>query len=157
MIKEILAVLLCLVAAYYDKKTLRIPNTLTFGSLFLGLCLSSSWEEFGFKILGIVFLFFFGMFRFMGMGDLKLWMALCAILGFLDSAYAIGIGAFLLILHGLLQDPKETLQIIKLTFSQFIYIKKVQPFEQKEYAFAPYILCGLILLLLFYHGKGVIF
>lgn len=156
IIKTILAVCLCFIAAVFDWKSRKIPNTLTFGAMILGLLMSASLKEVLWKVIGLAFLFLLGYLRLMGLGDLKLWMALSTLIGFLPSTYCIGLGALLLIIHGFIEDPKSSMDIVRIMFTELYYTGKFTKLEQKKYAFAPYIFVGLLIYLTFVYGKAVI-
>lgn len=127
------------IAAYFDARDKKIPNELIIIGLISSLFFMGSLEIFLWRALFILLLFFFGMFHLLGMGDLKLWMVLCAYTGFLESAYIIGGAAFLLICYGLITNSRESSFILKYMGFHFISKQKIQRLEQKSYAFAPFV------------------
>lgn len=82
MIAEILLIVLSGVAAVFDLEYRKIPNLVIATGIFCGLFLCQEPKTILIRCIGIVFVFLFGMFQLMGMGDLKLWMAIVAFVGF---------------------------------------------------------------------------
>lgn len=139
ILKTAVLLILSLIAAVYDHKTLKIPNWIPFSGIIIGGCLCESFTGLTYSLLGVLFIFIFGMFGFMGMGDLKLWMMITMLVGFTAGCFIIASAAVLLILDKLLKERKTALKTLKLSISSLLLNKKVIEFEQKGYAFAPYL------------------
>lgn len=152
MVKNIVLVLLLFICSIYDLKERRIPNDILGVGILFGFLSSGSLIEILWKIVALLFLFFFGMLRIMGMGDLKLWMFLSTYVGFMDSFVIMVAAAILLILYGWLKNKKETTLIFRHLLISFKTKRKPQVIEQTSYAFAPFILTAT----LFYLLKGVV-
>ena len=100
MVEEIIQIILIaitliilIISAIFDKKTMRIPNWLTFGGMGAGLLITYiiSYQA-GYINTGVILLLFFlGMTDFVGLGDLKLLMALVALQGWLPTLITLGI------------------------------------------------------------------
>lgn len=136
---------ICLLAAVCDIKSGKIPNTVTFSGIVLGLLFHFSFDEWIRIFAGLVFIFFFGMLGLMGMGDIKLWMAIMSLSGFSDSCFIIAGAAALFIIYQLVKDHKKTVQICRLTVESLFTNRKIIRFEQKGYPFAPYVLVSCLM------------
>lgn len=145
MIRSAVLVIVTFLAAYQDWKHYKIPNELLAIGGAIGFAFSTSLEEVLYKALGIIFLYFFGMLRLMGMGDLKLWMVIVSFIRFTDSCIIIALAALFLIFYALIRDTKEARKVIHLSIWEITHLKKVQAFEQKGYAFAPFVFVTTIL------------
>jgi Flp pilus assembly protein protease CpaA len=148
MIRISVFITLLLLCVFYDISERKIPNTLLGAGILMGLLSSQSLMELFWKILAIFFLFFFGMLRLMGMGDLKLWMFLNSFVGFQDSCWIIIIAALLLILFGGIKNRTETVLIFRHILISIQLRKKPEIIEQTTYAFAPFVLAAAVLYLL---------
>mgnify|MGYP003369799411 CR=1 FL=1 len=148
MIRISVFITLLLLCVFYDISERKIPNTLLGAGILMGLLSSQSLMELFWKILAIFFLFFFGMLRLMGMGDLKLWMFLNSFVGFQDSCWIIIIAALLLILFGGVKNRTETVLIFRHILISIQLRKKPEIIEQTTYAFAPFVLAAAVLYLL---------
>lgn len=148
MIRISVFITLLLLCVFYDISERKIPNTLLGAGILMGLLSSQSLMELFWKILAIFFLFFFGMLRLMGMGDLKLWMFLNSFVGFQDSCWIIIIAALLLILFGGIKNRTETVLIFRHILVSIQLRKKPEIIEQTTYAFAPFVLAAAVLYLL---------
>ena len=148
MIRISVFITLLLLCVFYDISERKIPNTLLGAGILMGLLSSQSLMELFLKILAIFFLFFFGMLRLMGMGDLKLWMFLNSFVGFQDSCWIIIIAALLLILFGGVKNRTETVLIFRHILISIQLRKKPEIIEQTTYAFAPFVLAAAVLYLL---------
>lgn len=136
---------LLLIASCYDKKTMKIPNWISLTGLITGICLCTSIYQVGYRFVAIVFIFFFGTLGLMGMGDLKLWMMISMFTGFTVSCFIVAGGAGILIVHQLICDRKNAGQTMRLAVTSFIVNRKLIEFEQKKYAFAPYLFCSCLI------------
>lgn len=142
LILRIICLVVCsvmmVIAAIIDKKKMRIPNWITFPSIFLGLALNFviSWQE-GLISLGIIIvLFFIGAIGFLGMGDLKLMMAVVALKGWLCAIVVLGVASILLAVH------KVKIEKYQLNFKRLI--KPNETDGGLRVPFAPYMLLGYV-------------
>lgn len=136
--------LILVIAAIWDYFYRKIPNWLICLGLIIGWLFSTcSIPE---RILSLLALFIIGMFRLMGMGDIKLWMVIALFLGFIDSCYLMGLAALLLILHQFIKNWKNTMNILTISLKDFWLTKKIRIFDQISYAFSPYILISFVIL-----------
>lgn len=142
--------IILVIAAIWDYLYRKIPNWLICLGLIIGWLFSPcSIPE---RILSLLALFIIGMFGLMGMGDIKLWMVIALFLGFIDSCYVMGLAALLLILHQFIINRKNTLNILTISFKDFWLTKRIKIFDQKSYAFSPYILIGFGILQVIYRA-----
>ena len=145
---KMLLLLILLAVACFDIQTHKIPNSICLYSGFLGfLMCDADPKMYATRIVGILFIFFLGMLRMMGLGDIKLWMAATACIGFLPATYGLGLGAFFFAVFSVLHKPQESISIIKDMFiSIFKYGRFPKRWEQPEYPFAPFIFTGTAVL-----------
>lgn len=114
-ITVILALAVLQICAVTDALSYRIPNALTFPSMLIGLALSFATNpgEGLFRLsLGLV-LFYLGRLRIMGMGDLKLWLAVLFLRGGYESSLMMVIAALFMFVICLLTDTDGALSLIK--------------------------------------------
>lgn len=138
------------IAAYCDAREKKIPNWLTFSGMAAGLIFSHSIYEAVWKAAGLLFLFAFGTFRLMGLGDLKLWMCISCLLGFGDSCIIIFGGEMLLVGHALMERAGR--RVLWISVRDVLMTGRVRIFEQRGYAFAPYVLLSVLLYLIYETG-----
>lgn len=148
MVTSILLIGILGIATFYDLREHRIPNLLLAYGVLFGFLSSQSFIELFWKTIAFIFLYFFGMLRLMGMGDLKLWMFLNSFVGFQDSCWIIVIAALLLILFGGIKNRTETVLIFRHILISIQLRKKPEIIEQTTYAFAPFVLAAAVLYLL---------
>lgn len=136
--------IILIISAILDTKTMRIPNWLTFGGMGLGLLITYiiSWQTGLINTGVILLLFFLGMTGFVGLGDLKLLMAMVALQGWLPSLITLGLASLLLI-------------IVKVKNEHYVVdMKRLKDkalaSEGVKVPFAPYLLAGYIMYLLYF-------
>lgn len=145
--------LLVIYGAINDIKEKKIPNEIFYIGLASALIFDTvlmpvSWQYIVLKAVCIVGLFFFGMLRLMGIGDIKLWMVLTAYWGITRSSAIICAASILLIVTKFITD-KETRSLIFLSVHQIAGRQKLKIMEQKSYAFAPYIAVPTIIICIY--------
>jgi len=162
MFKLMLLLAITWCAAYSDIQWKRIPNELILFGISLGLLYSNSLKEVGFKVLAILFLFFFGMLGLMGYGDIKLWMVISCFVGFKNSCYIIVIAAILLIFYAAITSWNETKNIVKITVFNVTQRgiigclgNKTKIVNQKAYAFAPFVFTSLTIISFYLIEGGI--
>lgn len=134
-------------AALLDLKWGRIPNWLTFPAMLLGV-LYIFWQ-YGTgtgveRCILLLALFLAGTLSIIGMGDLKLLMALGALNGGFCLAVTVLTAALLLLTVELIRHREETQKDIRAGFCSLFKFR----FDSilgtgRKVKFAPYILCGL--------------
>lgn len=141
--KMFFLIVFVMIASAEDLQTRKIPNILIlYGilvSLLFDVCLyPQSLQIILLKTMSLILIFFFGMFRLLGLGDIKLWMVITCFLGIIQSSLIICISAVLLILWQFITN-RSTRGLIFLFVMQTIQRQKLKLIEQNGYAFAPYI------------------
>ena len=123
-------------ACIYDIHTRRIPNILTFGSLIAGLVMIylTDWQEGVARTLAITALFFVGSTGCLGLGDLKLVMALTALQGFLPTLITLFIAS-------------SALLVVKVVKGRYkVDMRRLKDADKaaegEKVPFAPYMLVG---------------
>ena len=99
MLKWLILFIILLISSYYDIREKRIPNELIVIGLVVGFLLQKSLFDVFLQICVLILLFFIGMLKIMGMGDLKLWMVISCYTGFADSFIIIAVAAALLMVY----------------------------------------------------------
>lgn len=143
---QMAAFITLLVAACYDIRTFRIPNALTFPVMAAGLAASLvlSPTLFFSRALSIVILFFFGMTGLMGMGDLKLCMAITALCGFFEMLYMVLAACVAMLVYCIMEDPKRAAADIGATFQRLRFRLKVDD-TGARYPFSFFLLIGFVI------------
>ena len=109
---------------------------------------SQSFIELFLKTIAFIFLYFFGMLRLMGLGDLKLWIVISSFVGFKDSCWIMVVAAILLILYGWIRNRTETEIIFRHLLISLESHNRPELIDQTAYAFAPFVLAAAVLYLL---------
>lgn len=148
MLKWLILFIILLVSSYYDIREKRIPNELIVIGLVVGFLFQKSLFDVFLQICVLILLFFIGMLKIMGMGDLKLWMVISCYTGFADSFIIIAVAAALLMVYAWFKNRKESVLI--LNHIKFSILLKERPkiIEQTAYSFAPFILLAVGLYML---------
>lgn len=144
-IKAVIAAVTCLAAAAFDIKKGIIPNKLTFSMILVGLAINVclfAWKELIISLMVIIALFFIGMLDIIGLGDIKLIMAVTAVGGAKMSGAAFLIGILALCFYAVFFNPYETSLYVQ-DMKKRLRFKKVKLYKKStKYAFAPYMLFG---------------
>jgi Flp pilus assembly protein protease CpaA len=141
-----------LYSAYYDITTYKIPNFLTFPTMFIGLVLSIANKTNLFIILvSIILLFIIGIVGMMGMGDVKMYMAILLLNGVKISVYTLGISCLLLIFYALICHFKEFIKELSDLLS-FNVIALAETENKRKYPFAVFTFWGYLFVNLFEIG-----
>lgn len=145
---SILAALLILgVSAYYDSNTMKIPNQVTFPAILAGLVYSLIFFHTGSffsRLAAIAVLFFFGMLDLMGMGDLKLCMAVTAWAGWKHTLFMVLFASLFMLLYCAMEDRAKTWKEIKATILKLVYRIPVNGRNGKCYPFSVFLLLGFL-------------
>ena len=102
-------------AAVIDIKSKRIPNIITFPAMIIGITLTSIFntQHLAQCVIMMVALFLFGATGLMGLGDIKLLMAVASTSGIMFTITVIGAAVALLLIKELISDFKHTCVEIK--------------------------------------------
>lgn len=140
------------VAAVFDFKTSRIPNLLIWPGMAAGFVLVLVFHQPLIpRLIGMAVVFFAGMFRIAGLGDIKLWMMTILYAGVLPFLYILLLACCCLFLYCALTDWENFIQIFRGFFMKlFTHVYYLSP--QKGYPFAVCMFCGC---LLYYGGRGI--
>lgn len=117
----------------------KIYNCISVSGIIVGVVTCSSFKELHATIIALLLIFLFGMLRLMGMGDIKLWMAIASLVGLQTSCIFVALGGLLLIIYTLCSDFRNSLEILEISIKSLLYNRKLIPFEQKGYPFAPFL------------------
>ena len=123
----------------------RIPNWITFPSILTGILYSvlytPDWPE---KIIILILLFFFGMAKLMGLGDIKLLMALFVWNPTYIAAFTFLAASLLAILAGEIKSPGNTQKSLTRAYL-FAITRSLGAVSSQKIVFAPYLLFGYII------------
>lgn len=152
--------LIVLIAGIIDNKTRKIPNALILtgiitATIFDIFLMPISLSNMGLKWICVIFLFFLGMLRLMGFGDMKLWMVMSLYYGLLHSSLIIGFAAIIFIFHHFVTD-KSARRIVFLSVAQIFQKDTFKVIEQKSYPFGPYIAIATSLYTVLVIGKEIL-
>lgn len=142
-----LAIVVTAIGAYTDCRWRRVPNYLTFPAMAAGLICSfcTGWEIGVARVVLVLILFGFGALNLVGLGDLKLLMAIGALTGMLCLLFTIAIAEILLLLHQWALDHKNTAMDVRAGLFSILSRRFDSGYGTgRKVAFAPYILAGLI-------------
>lgn len=136
IISTSITIIMLIIATVIDRKTRKIPNWLTFPCITAGIIISflSSVNCGITAIISLIVLFILGMTGFVGIGDLKLIMAVTALQGPIAGFISLVIAACLLVYTHVIKQ-KNTVNMKRL-------IDKDLACEGIKVPFAQYILLG---------------
>lgn len=140
-----IAAVICLAAAVFDIRTGKIPNQLTFPAIIAGIIFSCFVSPISAVLIDcgvIIAWFFLGMTNFMGLGDIKLVMALTAWIGWKPTIFSFIFSILCLCVYAAVINPLET-GIYVGNWKQRLRLRKI-PVNKKstKYKFAPFMLIG---------------
>ena len=146
-----LSAIVLVIATAFDLKKGQIPNVIVFPAMALafalsvvGVCVKGfSWGYFSRYIL-TASVFFFGILRLMGMGDIKLIMTLSLCNSPLTIFAMLAVGAVLLVAVQAIKAPKETSDQIHYTLTTISAGALPKARNKKTIPFAPYLLMGYV-------------
>lgn len=133
-------------AAFFDLKTKRVPNSLTFPAILLGVALTwlEGWKNGLVLLLVLLLLFLFGMLKLTGMGDLKLLMAIAALADPFAMICCALFGSLIFLFWRLFKDGREAGIKIRDQFRRLLCGCGWNR-EGEQYPFAPFLFLGLCL------------
>ena len=139
---------LLIAATITDINFRKIPNYITFPFIFAGLVLTGvfSPSDYFVKTVTLVILFFCGMTNVIGLGDIKLIMALCAIWHPFYALISVAVASVIIFIWQLIKNPKSTIQGINKSLLFLTGQYKPEDRTEKNTApFAPYLSLAYIL------------
>lgn len=160
MVQSILAAVTCLAAAVFDIKTNKIPNKLTFPMIIVGLVLSLIFAPIKETIISsviVVALFFLGMTNLIGLGDIKLLMAVTMIGGWKMGVFSFIIATIYLCICAYIINPIETGFYITKTIKRLHFQKQKFNKNSTKYTFAPFMFLGVLTFILFLDENSPIY
>ncbi|MCR5479039.1 MAG: A24 family peptidase [Ruminococcus sp.] len=155
--RTIVAAIVLIIAAIFDIKKQRIPNSLTFPAFFVGLilmCITENFQTILINIICVLAIFLFGATGILGLGDIKLLMALTVLYGWSSTLLSFALASVILLIFTSFVNPVETWIYITKFFRR-IRREKV-PFNKKatKYVFAPFLLFGAVITYIFVDTNG---
>ncbi len=143
---EIFTIATLIYAAYSDVKERKIPNKLTFPIMGIGLLLSGFpfRTEAYIRIAGWLVLYMVGRVRLMGMGDLKLCMAVLCMRGIHDTWVMFVSGLLLITCYCFITDRQNTIYAFKNAYNIFFNHGKLVVQSTKRYPFAVFLAIGYL-------------
>lgn len=144
ILSQLLAAGMLLVSCYTDVKYRKVFNKITFPCMVLGLMLAGFPTTIeSYARIGWLFVFFIlGSTGLMGMGDLKLSMAILCLRGIEETFQMLITGIFLNLLFCFITDPRTTIAAIKSVLDMFLFRTKLIRYSKKDYPFAVSLTIG---------------
>ena len=150
IIPFIISIVLLVLASITDIKYKKIPNVITLTGICVGVIfqiISSvilhSYGALIINLISIIALFFIGMTGILGLGDIKLLIALTALNGVISTIMTAGFGSLYVILISLITRKKEAAGELKMGI-QTLLLKLPIYRNGRSVPFAPYMLAGYI-------------
>lgn len=150
MISFILTICILSVSAVTDLFYRKVYNCFTFPAMLIGILLCGfpfSFESY-FRLFWMILFFFIGSFGIMGMGDLKLIMAVIALRGIEEATTMFIMGTFLLLGYCFITRKNETIQMLKDTAFSISTHSPILKRTNLSYPFATFLSAGYFLSLL---------
>lgn len=149
--------------AIFDKTTGKIPNYIILiglvSALLFNIFISPiSIKEWIIRGIFLIIIFLFGMKRWIGGGDIKMWMVLNLMIGAVYSSFAIAIGSILIIIYALIRDFKGNAPTVFLSLNEVALNKKINTVVHsvKGYPLALFVMFPTIIFcLLELFGVGI--
>ena len=155
IIKITITIIILIISGISDIKYYKIPNFITFPGMIIGLLLSGfPVKTEGWVALGLlVLLFFVGMFRIMGMGDLKLIMALVAINGLSETSVIVLTGVLFLMVYCFVTDYRSMVLSLKNTFHFFVMNMPISKINDVQYPLGFFMALGYPIAFYIFHVR----
>lgn len=154
MFRYLFVILFILFAGIEDKKTNKISNYV----ILIGLIVGIIFNFFVYPItvmdhiIRVVFLILLTLFdmktKWLGGGDMKVWIALDILVGPIYSAISIGVGSFILVIHSLKED-KNNIKLASIPINELLIngsLKNLTIFSEKSYPLIFYVIFPTIIL-----------
>lgn len=153
----IIAAIVLIVAAIFDFFKQRIPNFITFPAFFVGLilmCITDDLHTILINIICVLAIFLFGATGILGLGDIKLLMALTVLYGWSSTLISFALASVILLIFTSIVNPIETWIYITKFFRRAK--REKVPFNKKstKYVLAPFLLLGAIITFIFVDANG---
>ncbi len=140
----ILTAAVLIISTVTDLRNRKIYNWITFPAMIIGLLTA------GFPLHATAYVrlawmtgcFFFGMLGIIGLGDLKLIMAVIALRGYMEAIWMVACGAIVMLLYLLIRERKLMMQTLQGYFRSVVYKTDMIPRTGKAYPFAPFLAVG---------------
>jgi prepilin peptidase CpaA len=155
LIEKITAITLLIILCVFDIKTKKIPNKIVFAGIGVSIILfvvsgichfnnSNYWE----RLLLFVGIFFFGMTNWIGLGDIKLLMALSLITHPIYLCATVAIAAIFMMLYAIIKNPINTFTKIQFSLLNVYYrrIPSISKDNAETIPFVPFLLVGYIVI-----------
>ena len=141
---------LLLISSYTDLTRRKVYNKVTYPAMLAGLILCSvtSMRHLPGRMVSLAVWLFMGALHLMGMGDLKLLMAVCAIWGFRTSLYSLLFGCLLLAAYCTVMNPGEMKEAAINVGNFLFYHTPIPTIGRKTYPFAVFLSAGTAAVLL---------
>ena len=151
IISIIITIGLLVASAIIDKRSLKIPNFLTFPGFIVGavLCVfSNGFGEMGLRFIAVAVLFLGYMIKLLSGGDTKLLMAVTMLQGILGMLITLILANVVLLVWKLIKSRHEAVNAIR--EGLFLMNGSVgSPYSngdnERKISFAPYLLIGFLL------------
>lgn len=158
VVSVILTLVILIWCAIEDKKSLIIPNYITFPGILIGtvLCvISKGFCEMGLRFIAVAVLFLLFMIRLLSGGDIKLLMTITMLEGILPMLITLIVGNVILLLAAFIRNKDEAISAIRdgLFLVNGWTNTTYYPENCRKVALAPYLLYGFIA---YYIGRIVI-
>ena len=131
MIRYIFAIIYIITIGIFDKTTRKIPNYLILigfisSAVFNYLIYPISVRDHIARWVVFVIIFLFGMKRWLGGGDIKMWMALTFLIGPMYSCISVLIASLLLIAYALITDFKSNFKTAFISVTEVMNNKSLR-------------------------------
>ena len=115
-LRYIFTIIFIFTAGITDKKINKIPNFLILIGFIIGFLFNFFIDKLSLydnclRLIVCIIIFFVGMLRILGGGDIKLWMVLNILIGSIESAIAIMTASVLIILFAVFSDKNNMLKV----------------------------------------------
>lgn len=150
IIPFIISIVLLVLASITDIKYKKIPNIITLTGICIGVIFQittsiilHSYSFLIISLIAIIALFFIGMTGILGLGDIKLLIALTALNGIMPAIMTAGFGSLYVILISLITRTKEATGELKMGIQTLLFKLPIYR-NGRSVPFAPYMLAGYI-------------
>ena len=136
-----------LISSINDVISRKISNYITIPAFFAGIVLTvlNDPKELIIKTIFAFIYFYIGSFRIIGLGDVKLLIALTYIYGVQNTSYIFLGAVVVLFIYCLITKFQETKRMIKNTVDVIFYKAKLIVYSKEKYPFAVFLSISFIL------------
>lgn len=150
IIPFIISITLLILATITDIKYKKIPNIITLTGMCVGVIyqiassiILHSYNSLIINLISMIALFFIGMTGILGLGDIKLLIALTALNGIMPAVMTAGFGSLYVILISLITRTREATEELKTGIQTLLFKLPIYK-NGKSVPFAQYMLAGYI-------------